>query len=122
MTEFSHASEDPHIFCLVQTPDQEQFDTWGTEPPVQDFTTGFKNATDTELRLYTKHRVTELKCEGKQGGLCWEWIARLDEQSIHDSTVVLQYCMNRENWEQMLEDAEVEFHIPSQTDVSDEQI
>lgn len=52
MTEFSHTREDPNIFCVVQTPDQEHFDTWGTEPPVQVFTTDFENATDTELHLY----------------------------------------------------------------------
>lgn len=122
MTEFSRASEDPNIFCLVRTPDQEHFDEWGTEPPVQDFTTGFKNATDSELRRYTKNRVTELKCAGDEGGLCHEWVAKLDERSCHDSTVVLQYCMDRLDWATMLEDAEVEFHIPGQTDVSDEEI
>lgn len=46
----------------------------------------------------------------------------MDEQSMHDSTVVLHYGMKREHWEQMLEDAEVELHLPGQTDVSEEQI
>ncbi|GLA04852.1 hypothetical protein AnigIFM60653_004916 [Aspergillus niger] len=122
MTEFADASEDPNIFCLVRTPDQEQFDEWGTEPPVQDFTTGFENASDTALRLYTQNRIDELKDAGKAGGLTPGWLAKLDERSRHDSTVVLQYRKIKANWAQALEDAEEQFQIPGQADVDDQNI
>ncbi|RAL02366.1 uncharacterized protein BO80DRAFT_423786 [Aspergillus ibericus CBS 121593] len=122
MTAFSHASEDPNIFCLVRTPDQEEFDEWGTEPPVHDFTTGFRDATDTDLRLYTQNRIDELKHTDKAGGLSPVWVAKLDERSPQDSTVVLQYRKNRSSWTQALEDAEEEFGIPDQADVDDQHI
>ncbi|GKZ96486.1 hypothetical protein AnigIFM63604_010273 [Aspergillus niger] len=122
MTEFADASEDPNIFCLVRTPDQDQFDEWGTEPPVQDFTTGFENASDSALRLYTQNRIDELKDAGKAGGLTPGWLAKLDERSRRDSTVVLQYRKIKANWAQALEDAEEQFQIPGQADVDDQNI
>ncbi|SPB44267.1 hypothetical protein CAN33_0049965 [Aspergillus niger] len=122
MTEFADASEDPNIFCLVRTPDQDQFDEWGTEPPVQDFTTGFENASDSALRLYTQNRIDELKDAGKAGGLTPGWLAKLDERSRNDSTVVLQYRKIKANWAQALEDAEEQFQIPGQADVDDQNI
>lgn len=122
MAEFSRDSGFGNVFSLVRTLDQDHFDNWGTEPPVQPFTTGFKDATDTELRLYTHHKVKDLRRTGNRSGLTQYWIAKLDERSSHDSTVIMQYCMEREIWAQMLEDTEQEFCIPGQTDVTDDEI
>lgn len=122
MTEFARDSGFGNIFSLVRTPDQDHFDNWGTEPPVQPFTTDFKDATDTELRLYTHHKVKDLRRTGNGGGLAQYWIAKFDERSSHDSTVIMQYCMERKIWAQMLEDAEQEFCIPGQTDITEDEI
>ncbi|PWY88907.1 hypothetical protein BO94DRAFT_534778 [Aspergillus sclerotioniger CBS 115572] len=119
MTEFSETSEGPNFFSLVRHPDQSSFDEWGTELPVGDFTTGFREATDAQLRLYANNKIAALRQTGAEGGLEPEWIAKLDERSQYDSTVVLQYCMPKSTWIQSLEDAELEFHVPGQADIAE---
>ena len=118
MADFSAASEDPNFVCLVCHPDQSSFDEWGTEPPVEDFITGFRDARHAQLRLYTNKQIAALRQTGEDIGLEPEWIVKLDERSQQDSTVVLQYCIRKSTWIQSLADAEQEFQVPGRADIS----
>lgn len=112
MIEVARDSGFENVFSLVRTSDQGHIDNWGTKPSTQPFITGFKEAADTELRLYTHHKVNDLRRTGNGGGITQYWIAKFDERLSLGSTVIMQYCMKREIWAQKLEDAEQEFHIP----------
>ncbi|PWY65662.1 hypothetical protein BO94DRAFT_540783 [Aspergillus sclerotioniger CBS 115572] len=122
MAHFYEALDCPDLFCLVRTPDQAEYDGWGTPLPVSDFSTGFKDATDAELRLFTQTKIKELGENKNAGRLEPDWIAVLDERSPRDATVVLHYNEALSLWAQSLEDAEVPFHIPGDADVSEGKI
>lgn len=122
MTAVVEAFEAPNMFSLIRTPEQEKVDGWGTQPPVEDFTTGFKDASDTDLRLYTRNRIEELKNTGDESQLSPGWVAILDERSARDSTVILQLCEEKSLWATELEDAEVEYHVPGEADVYQDEI
>ncbi|PYI02605.1 hypothetical protein BO78DRAFT_400403 [Aspergillus sclerotiicarbonarius CBS 121057] len=117
-----HSPDCPTFFCVVRTPDQTDFDEWGTELPISDFSTGFKNATDAELRRFARQKISELRDVGKRGPLDSDWIAIMDERSRRDGTVVMQFNKELSMWTQDLEDAEEPFEIPGDTDVSGDDI
>ncbi|PWY71250.1 hypothetical protein BO83DRAFT_389561 [Aspergillus eucalypticola CBS 122712] len=117
-----HSPDCPNFFCVVRTPGQAIFESYGTELPISDFSTGFKDATDTELRLWARNKISELREHGNEGMLQSYWIAVMDEQSEQDSTIVLHYNEELSLWAQCLEDAELPFNIPGDADVSEDEI
>ncbi|OJJ39641.1 hypothetical protein ASPWEDRAFT_181017 [Aspergillus wentii DTO 134E9] len=122
LTTITTAFDNLPIFTLICTPDQEHIDEWGTTPPIAPFTTGFKSTSDRDLRSYTRTRIEELKKTNSEGQLSPNWIAILDERSIHDSTVILQHCLAKSSWAIALQDAEVEYHVPGEADVDETEI
>lgn len=66
--------------------------------------------------------MEDLRRTGNRGGLTQYLIVKLDERFSHESTMIMQYCMEGEIWAQMLENAEQEFHILGQTDVTDDEV
>ncbi|OOF90922.1 hypothetical protein ASPCADRAFT_518814 [Aspergillus carbonarius ITEM 5010] len=124
MDQFRHYHSDdcPNFFCVVRTPDQTDFDPWGTEIPMSDFSTGFQNATDAELRLFARNKISQLRDKGRRGQLDDNWIAIMDERSRWDGTVIMQFNKKLSMWTQVLEDAEEPFEIPGDTDISGDDI
>ncbi|KAK2589453.1 hypothetical protein QQS21_012869 [Conoideocrella luteorostrata] len=86
-----------NIFSLVRTPDQEHLDEWKTEPPVQDFNTGFEAASDGELRNLIGPLI-QRSTRGDSTSLASDWMAVLDDKSEAQSAVVLHYSYPQELW------------------------
>lgn len=82
-----------NFFSLVRTPDQPDIDDWATEPPVNDFTTGFLGKTDSELRRFPAERIPQVE-HGQT--VDQRWVAVLDERSMSTQTLVLHnsYAVN----------------------------
>ncbi|PYH31568.1 uncharacterized protein BO87DRAFT_378901 [Aspergillus neoniger CBS 115656] len=117
-----HSPDCPNLFCVVHTPGQASFESYGTELPISDFSTGFKDETDTELRLWARNKISELREHGNEGMLQSYCIAVMDEQSRQDSTIVLHYNEELSLWAQSLKDAELPFNIPGDANVSEDEI
>lgn len=95
-----------NIFSLVRDPDQSTLDNPNSNPPIEDFQTGFKGYSDTDLRQYAKQRTTDLRRQ-RNHSLVAEWIAVLDQRSVEEGNVVMHHFMEKSAWEDMLQDAEV---------------
>ncbi|OJJ70092.1 hypothetical protein ASPBRDRAFT_181708 [Aspergillus brasiliensis CBS 101740] len=124
MDQFRKAySEDiTNIMCVVRSPEQTYFEDWGTELPITDFSTGFKGATNTELRAFTQTKIAELGARGEAGSLEPNWIAVMDERSLRDGTVVMHFGKELSTWVQDLEDAEEPFEISGNADIEGDDI
>jgi hypothetical protein len=85
-----------NIFSLVRTPDQA-LDEWNTEPPVQDFDTGFDGKSDTELRKFLQERLDE-HTDTQTTSISDSWLAVLDNKSPSQNTVVLHYAYEKSSW------------------------
>ncbi|PYH30066.1 uncharacterized protein BO87DRAFT_446475 [Aspergillus neoniger CBS 115656] len=103
--------------CASFARHQSYYPDWGTELPISDFSTGFKGATDIELRSFTLAKIAELEARGEAGSLEPDWIAIMDEISLRGRTVVMQYNKELSMWAQDLEDAEEPFKIPGDADI-----
>lgn len=88
-----------NFFSLVRTPDQETLDEWNTEPPVQDYDTGFEGKPDHELRNLAQPLI-DRATRGKSTSLTTGWIAVLDEKSETQAAVVMHYSYPQEDWEE----------------------
>ncbi|KAM3506554.1 hypothetical protein MY10362_002309 [Beauveria mimosiformis] len=97
MEECAIPDDADNIFSLVRNPDQQRLDEWNTEPPVQDFDTGFVNASDAELRSLIEP-LTQRSTAGATTSLCSDWIAVLDDKSEAQSAVVLHYSYPEDLW------------------------
>lgn len=97
-----------NIFSLVRTPDQTTLDNFNSNPPINPFSTGFLNTPDTELRRYTRQRISDLERE-RSISLSSKWVAVLDERSVTDNTVVIHRYETKSEWEQLQREAEGEW-------------
>ncbi|RAK89105.1 hypothetical protein BO79DRAFT_287197 [Aspergillus costaricaensis CBS 115574] len=124
MDQFRKVYDDnmPNLMCVVRSPDQSYYPDWGTELPISDFLTGFKDATNSELRAFTQAKIAELGARGEAGSLEPDWIAVMDERSLRDRTVVMQFNMEMSMWAQDLEDADEPFEIPGNADIEGDDI
>ncbi|KAK8148832.1 hypothetical protein G3M48_009042 [Beauveria asiatica] len=99
MEECAIPEDAANIFSLVRTPDQERLDEWKTEPPVQEFSTGFAAASDQELRSQIRHLI-QRSTGGASTSLAGDWMAVLDDQSEAQSAVVLHYSYPQDLWDE----------------------
>ena len=118
MTDCTIPSLASNIFSLVRDPDQSTLDNPNSNPPIEDFQTGFKEYSDTDLRQYAKQRTTDLRRQ-RNHSLVAEWIAVLDQRSVEEGNVVMHHFMEKSAWEDMLQDAEQEVCIPGQAEVNE---
>ncbi|PWY67645.1 hypothetical protein BO94DRAFT_540435 [Aspergillus sclerotioniger CBS 115572] len=88
------------FLTLIRTPDQQEVDEWGTEPPIDDFETGFLGKTDDELRCFFRQFLAE-RPPSSQGNIGGHWMAVLDELSAAQSTIVLHYGMKKPDWDEI---------------------
>ncbi|OAA71582.1 hypothetical protein ISF_02133 [Cordyceps fumosorosea ARSEF 2679] len=86
-----------NFFSLVRTRDQDALDEWNTQPPVQDYDTGFKGASDHELRNLVQPLI-DRATQGKSTSITTGWIAALDDKSEAQAAVVMHYCYPQEDW------------------------
>ncbi|KID85116.1 hypothetical protein MGU_07726 [Metarhizium guizhouense ARSEF 977] len=101
MEESATAEDADNIFSLVRSPDQQRLDEWKTEPPVQDYDTGFEATPDAELRSLIEPLI-QRSTNGNSTSLASDWMAVLDEKSEAQSAVVLHYSYPRELWEEAI--------------------
>lgn len=95
-----------NFFSLVRIPDQPDVDDWATDPPVNNFTTGFLGKTDTELRRFPTERIPQME-HGQT--VDKNWVAVLDERSMSTETVVLHNSYARNLWDKVHPGA----HVPA---------
>ncbi|EYE96661.1 uncharacterized protein EURHEDRAFT_452686 [Aspergillus ruber CBS 135680] len=110
-----------NIFSLVRTPDQTTLDNFNSNPPINPFSTGFLSTPDTELRRYTRQRISDLERE-RSISLSSKWVAVLDERSVTDNTVVIHRYETKSEWEQLQREAEEEWvGIPGTAEINEEE-
>lgn len=118
MTDCTTPSLTSNIFSIIRDPNQPTLDNPNTNPPIEDFQTGFEGYSDTDLRQYAKQRIADLRRQ-KNHSLTTEWIAVLDQRSAAEGNVVIHHYMEKSEWEDSLQDAEQEVRIPGQADVNE---
>lgn len=118
MTDCALPEQAANIFSLVREPSQETLDEWQSDPPIPNFTTGFKGASDAEIRRYAHNRLDDLTSR-QASSLSPSWIAVLDVKSSTEDTVVMHHTMRKSSWLEMLEEREEEMFIPGQAEVNE---
>jgi len=120
MTDCALPEQAANIFSLVRDPSQEILDEWQSDPPIliPDFTTGFKGASDAEIRCYARSRLEDLTSR-HASSLSTRWIAVLDDKSPTEDTVVIHSNMRKSSWVELLEEREEEVFIPGQAEVNE---
>ncbi|KAE8168599.1 hypothetical protein BDV40DRAFT_251139 [Aspergillus tamarii] len=97
MTECAIPDDAFNIFSLVRTPNQEALDEWNTQPPVQDFDTGFEGKSDAELRKFFQDRLDK-HTDTQTTSISDSWLAVLDDQSSSQNAVALHYTYDKSSW------------------------
>lgn len=97
MEECAIPDDADNIFSLVRTRDQQRLDEWNTEPPVQEFSTGFEATSDGELRSRIRPLI-QRSTAGASTSLASDWMAVLDDKSEAQSAVVLHYSLPEDLW------------------------
>ncbi|BCR92236.1 uncharacterized protein ACHE_80136A [Aspergillus chevalieri] len=118
MTDYALPEQAANIFSLVRDPSQEILDEWQSDPPIPDFTIGFKGASDAEIRCYARNLLEDLTSH-HASSLSTRWIAVLDDKSPTEDTVVIHHNMRKSSWVELLEEREEEVFIPGQAEVNE---
>lgn len=106
-----------NIFSLIRAPTQEVIDLYGTNPPIEDFETGFRGQSDDVVHQF----VQRLFAEGRGGGFLEKrWFAILDDKSTSQSAVLLYHGMKKSLWDKDHEDPEVDSTIPGEHKIRDD--
>lgn len=101
---------------MIRAPTQEVNNLYGTDPPTEDFETGFRGQSDDEIH----HFVQRLFAEGRGiGFLEKRWFAILDGESTSQSAVVLYHGRKKSLWDKDHEDPEVDSTIPGEHRIRD---